>query len=138
MSKFKTGDKVAFYMTGEVRTTKGRSFDAPVEVKHSDGNLYSYTEQGKRYKTNDVRGLFTEQELELQFIAKFALRLLPSGTYIAQSNDGWFLVYEQEPRLKDDTGYWQSDFSSVYVCRTEPSADPIKQLFKISDILNHE
>lgn len=137
MSKFKAGDKVAIYLTAEIQNTKGHFFNFPIEAKDSGGKYWFFTKQGKRKQQEPVV-LFTEQELELQFIAKFALRLMPSGKYIAQSSDGWFLVYEQKPNLPDDAGYWQSDFPSVYVCRTEPAANPTKQLFKISDILTND
>lgn len=145
MSKFKVGDKVVVCLTGEVIAVHQADLDSSYPVmarinsnaKESSVYINTFTLDGKNLFSDDKPSLFTEQELQLRFIAKLARFKNPHGQWLTQSPKGMWFVHKTKPVVNGLGNAWFVDWAD-YLCVTEAPDDFSKQIFQLSDILTDD
>lgn len=143
MSKFKVGDKVVVCLTGEViavdQTYVSYPVVARIDSNQKDGSVYinTFTLDGKNMFSDDKPSLFTEQELQLRFIAKLARFKNPNGQWLTQSPKGMWFVHKTKAIVNSLGNAWFVDWAD-YLCVTQAPEDFSKQIFQLSDILTND
>ena len=142
MSKFKVGDKVVLFRAGTIIAIHDND-PYPVEIQFEGGSgipvfdINGFTGTGKTFEGDTKPSLFTEEELQLRFIAKLARFKNPNGQWLTQSPKGMWFVHKTKPVINSFGNAWFVDWAD-YLCVTQAPEDFSKQIFQLSDVLHHE
>lgn len=151
----KVGDNVILFRVGKVAAVHdGEPYPLEVELEGGSGipafDIYAFTSDGKTFERDTKPSLFTaadfiqlakqlltEQEIELQFIAKLAKIIDSQSKWISQSPKGVWFTHRTKPVINSLGNAWFVNWANV-LCTTHPPADFKTQFFQLSDIINHE
>ena len=142
MSKLKVGDTVVLFRVGKIIAMHDNE-PYPIEVEFEGGSgipafdVNGFTSTGKTFEGDTKPSLFTEEELQLRFIAKLARFKNPHGQWLTQSPKGMWFVHKTKPVVNGLGNAWFVDWAD-YLCVTEAPEDFSKQIFQLSDILTDD
>jgi hypothetical protein len=151
----KVGDNVILFRVGKVVAIHdGELYLLEVEFEGGSGipafDVNGFTADGKTFEGDAKPALFTasdfiqvakqlltEQEIELQFIAKLAKIIDSQSKWISQSPNGVWFAHRTKPVINSLGNAWFVNWANV-LCTTHPPADFKTQFYQLSDIVNHE